>query len=338
MPALSAVDADPVLRNDWHPVAASASLPAGGIQAVELLGDELVLWRGHSGRVQAWENRCPHRGVRLSIGTVEGDALTCRYHGWRFGPAGACEFVPAQPDAPLPGRGVSTQAVQEAYGLIWVCPGEPALGPPPFPEYHDSALRKVVCGPYRVAAAGPRIVENFLDMAHFGSVHAGILGDAAHMAVHDYRVDPFDDGAGGTGVIATGCRAWQPQTNSLAHGGSEVEYTYRVVRPLTAILTKLPQAQQDFREAISLHVQPLGETTSQVWIVLALTPHGQPDAVLRAFQDRIFLQDLPILENQRPARLPLAARAEVSIACDRLSLAYRDYLRRCGLGYGVLRG
>ena len=57
--------------------------------------------------------------------------------------------------------------------------------------------------------------------------------------------------------FATGCFFWQPQTNTLAHEGSEVEYTYRVTRPLTAILTKMPQVQRGFREAISLHVQPV---------------------------------------------------------------------------------
>jgi phenylpropionate dioxygenase-like ring-hydroxylating dioxygenase large terminal subunit len=335
----SAVDPahDPVLLDDWHPVALAASVGIGTTQAAELLGQEVVLWRGDDGVLHAWENRCPHRGVRLSIGEVVGSTLTCRYHGWRFGTGGICVHVPAQPDARLPGRGATTYAVREAYGLVWVCLGAPKADVPPFTEYADPVLRKVVCGPYRVACSGPRIVENFLDMAHFGSVHAGILGDAEHMAVHDYRVEAFDDGEGGKGIIALGCRAWQPQTNSLAHGGSDVEYTYRVVRPLTAILTKLPQAQSGFREAISLHIQPLAEEVSQVWVVLALTNDEQPEEALRAFQDRIFLQDLPILENQLPKRLPLAPRAEVSIACDRMSLAYRDYLRQSGLRFGLIR-
>ncbi len=145
-------------------------------------------------------------------------------------------------------------------------------------------------------------------------------------------------GEGGTGVIATECFAWQPQTNSLAHGGSEVEYTYRVVRPLTAILTKVPEAQQGFREAISLHVQPLEEEASRVWIVLALTDFDTSDEQLRAFQDRIFLQDKPILENQVPRRLPLEPGAELPVRSDRMSMAYRSYLRDTGLHYGVISG
>ena len=140
----------------------------------------------------------------------------------------------------------------------------------------------------------------------------------------------------GEGIIATRCFAWQPQTNSMAHGGSEVEYTYRVVRPLTAILTKVPEAQQGFREAISLHVQPLTQESSRVWIILALTNFIQGEAELQAFQDRIFLQDKPILENKLPARLPLDPRAEMPIRCDRLSVAYRRFLSRSGVRFGVI--
>jgi phenylpropionate dioxygenase-like ring-hydroxylating dioxygenase large terminal subunit len=326
---------DPLLANDWHPVAA-ATLPAGQSVAAELLGRPLCIWRDASGAVHAWEDRCPHRGTRFSVGRVDGDRMICAYHGWEFDAGGQCTLMPAQPDFKPSARAcATTYAVRERYGLVWACVGEPAGDVLPYPEYGDEHLRKVLCGPYEVASSGPRIVENFLDMAHFALVHDGILGTPEHTEVRDYKVNPFDDGAGGTGIIATQCFAWQPQTNSLAHGGSDVEYTYRVVRPLTAILTKLPQAQQDFREAISLHVQPVGEEVSRVWIILAMTNFVQEEEQLRAFQDRIFLQDKPILENQIPRKLPLAPKAELHMRWDRTSVAYRRYLTEKGLRYGV---
>ena len=332
---------DPVLLNDWHPVAAVGDLPredSGGRPfAAQLLGRELALWRAADGTVRAWEDRCPHRGTRFSIGRVEGDTLTCAYHGWRFDGDGRCVHVPSQPAQKPPGNACARiYRAEEHYGLIWVCVGDPAQPVLPFPEYDDTRLRKVLCGPYDVASSGPRIVENFLDMAHFAYVHTGILGDAEHTAVRDYRVEPWSDGGAFTGVMATACYAWQPQTNSLAHGGSEVEYTYRVVRPYTAILTKVPEAQPGFQEAISLHVQPLAEEASRVWIILAMTDFASSDEQLRAFQDRIFLQDQPILENQVPRRLPLAPDAELPVRADRMSLGYRRCLRETGLRFGVV--
>lgn len=331
---------DPLLTEDWHPVAAAASLQPGQLQPATLLGRDLVLWRGADGSPHAWDDRCPHRGASLSLGKVRGDRLVCAYHGWEFDATAQCRLQPAQPrDTPPKSACARAFAVQEGYGLVWVCLGQPARDLPPFPEYGDARLRKVVCGPYAVNTSGPRIIENFLDMAHFGYVHEGILGDPAHAEVPDYAVAPFDDGLGSRGmqgVIATGCQAYQPQSNLLSGTGSMVEYTYRVVRPLTAILTKLPRAQEGFAEAISLHVQPLAEEQSRAWIILALTDAMSGDDELRAFQDRIFGQDLAILESQRPKRIPLQAGAEIPQRADRLSAAYRRMLRQLGMRFGVL--
>ena len=327
---------DPVLLDDWHPVAASSRIVAGRLFAVRLLDRELVLWRSSDGCAHAWEDRCPHRGTRLSIGRIEADQVICAYHGWRFSEAGRCVRFPALPELSPPENACAVRyRVEERYGLVWVCVGTPRQGVPPFPECANANLRKLVCGPYEVATGGPRIVENFLDMAHFPFVHAGILGEEPRNEVCDYVVRPFDDGDGGAGVIAEQCFFWQPRTNSLAHSGSNVEYTYRVVRPLTAILTKIPEVQDGFHEAISLYVQPVAEESSMVWMVLALTDLGQTDEELRAFQDVIFLQDKPIIENQVPKRLPLTPGAELPIRSDRLSLAYREYLRGRGIRYGV---
>ena len=327
---------DAVLLRDWHPVAAAAELLPGKLLAARLLEQDLVLWRAPGG-VRAWEDRCPHRGTRLSIGRVDGVEVVCAYHGWRYDSEGSCSLIPAHLN--LAGRTqarVVAYAAQERYGLVWVRLGAGDTDPPPFPEYHDPTLRKVVCGPYAVATSGPRIVENFLDMAHFPSVHPDVLGDPQRTEVHDYDVAPFDDGEGQHGLIATGCRFWQPQTNSLSASGTDVEYTYRVLRPLTAILTKLPESQSGFREAISLHVQPVEEEASRAWMVLALTNFVQDERELREFQDRIFAQDRPILENQVPRRLPLDPGTELPVRCDRMSVAYRRYLREKGLTFGVI--
>ena len=324
---------DPLLLNDWHPVAASAALTPGKPQAAKLLGTELVLWRGADGVPRAWLDRCPHRGTRLSIGRVHENQLVCAYHGWRFAGDGRCTAVPALPGfAPPPAARVPSFAVLERHGLVWAALGAPADAPPVFAEAAHPDLRAVVCGPYDVASSGPRVVENFLDMAHFAYVHEGILGEPARAEIRDYEVRALEGG----GVIATGCFAWQPRSNIAAEGGSEVEYSYRVTRPLTAILTKIPQAQQDFREAIALHVQPLEEEQSRAWIVMAMSERQSGDEALREFQDAIFLQDRPILENQNPRRLPLAAGAEVPVASDRLAQAYRRYLIEQGLRYGVV--
>lgn len=330
-----------VLHDDWHPVALTSQIDAGAMLAVDLLDTRVVLWRASDGALQAWEDRCPHRGTRLSLGAVRDDTVRCPYHGWTFGRAGRCTHIPALVAAPgsaLPKAQVAVYQVREQYGLAWVCLGTPSAttaGPPAFPEFADPGLRKVWCGPYDVGSSGPRIVENFLDMAHFAFVHEGILGAPQHTVIPDYTVETFDDADYGSGVWARSCYAFQPQASRAATTGADIEYSYRVVRPLTAILTK--QAPGAIREAIALLAQPLTETTTRVWIILALDDFTASDEALRHFQDTIFLQDLPILESQSPARLPLVPGAEVSVACDRMSLAYRRYLKQLNLHYGVIR-
>jgi len=324
----------------WHPVASVASLGEAPM-AVQLLERPLVLWRDATGAARAFADRCPHRGARLSLGCVRGGELECPYHGWRFEGGGRATTVPALPGfQPPASHRATTHAVQERYGLLWVRLAPAAAddsGPPVFAAEQDARLRKVNCGPFDVATSAPRIVENFLDMAHFGFVHEGWLGDRAHLAVDDYRVDITP-----TGLLATGCKAWQPRSSVHAEEGAHVEYTYEVNAPYTAVLCKVPDAESvgidDFRESIALFVCPVTPESSRVWFRLAMNDFESPDAALQAFQHTIFNQDQPVLESQTPKRLPISEHApvrELHSAADRASAAYRRYLRERGIEFGV---
>lgn len=115
----------------WHPVAASHELQAGrNIVAGFVQGAELALWRTAAGTPQAWDNRCPHRSVRFTLGQVLDDRLSCAYHGWQFeAGTGACAAIPAHPDlAPPRHVCVKTWRVAEASGMVWVtaAPGDDA--------------------------------------------------------------------------------------------------------------------------------------------------------------------------------------------------------------------
>jgi phenylpropionate dioxygenase-like ring-hydroxylating dioxygenase large terminal subunit len=119
------------MSTEWHVVARSQSLPEGSILAVQLLGEGLVLWR-HEGRTLAWQDRCAHRGARLSLGTIVDGTLVCPYHGWRYAPDGRCVLVPARPDAPPPpGACATAYRVQERDGFISVRAGGPPADVPP---------------------------------------------------------------------------------------------------------------------------------------------------------------------------------------------------------------
>jgi cytochrome P450/nitrite reductase/ring-hydroxylating ferredoxin subunit len=67
----------------WARVARAGEVEAGRPYAVSARGMDLVLLRTRTG-LRAYEARCPHQGALLSEGEVEGDALVCRNHRWRF--------------------------------------------------------------------------------------------------------------------------------------------------------------------------------------------------------------------------------------------------------------
>jgi len=104
----------------WVPIALGRDVPKGTTRAVIVEGRELALWRGESGSVQVWEDRCPHRGMRLSYGFVRGDSLNCLYHGWQYASSASCRRIPAHPDLEVP-QTIKARAfpVAEAAGMIW---------------------------------------------------------------------------------------------------------------------------------------------------------------------------------------------------------------------------
>ncbi len=121
--------ADPFTQ--WHPVASEHDVPYRHVHQAQLLGRELAVWRADDDYVNVWENRCLHRGVRLSIGANDGTELRCQYHGWRYSNRSAgCTYIPAHPaDAPARTICNRTFASVERYGLVWS--GEDPVGDPP---------------------------------------------------------------------------------------------------------------------------------------------------------------------------------------------------------------
>lgn len=344
----------------WVPAAGAGDLRAATPLAARAFGEELVLWRAAEGAAPSvFLDRCPHRGARLSRGRIETGQLECAYHGWRFEAGGRCVAIPALPAFAPPAtyRACAWQAV-EAHGLVWVAqpsatggaplapepagamagasalPAVPAL--PALPKLPELPARRLLCGPFDVATSAPRVVENFLDTAHFGFVHDGYLGSREQLAVPDYRV--LHDALGRPGVPLY--RAWQPRASSAAKGGTWVEYSYRLLGPWSALLTKKAEGAMP-GEAYALWCCPLDEESTRVWFTICTDDATLADGALRDFQATIFGQDAPVLESQRPKRLPLALHAphgeggELHCAADRLSVAYRRWLVELGATFGT---
>ena len=300
----------------------------GDVRAASLMEEDLVLWRNADG-VFAWKDLCIHRGAKLSLGKVVEECLQCPYHGWTYDSTGKCTKIPAHPNqAPPPRAHTVTYSCRESCGWIWVSLSpKPTGAPPPFPEWNDPGARVLHYGPYDVKAGGPRIIENFLDLAHLSIAHEGTLGDGDHTEVGRYEVVSSDEG-----IYAKNITIWQPDPDSSGQG-KDAHYEFRVMRPLTAYLDK---RIDNVRFTMMISATPLTERTSLAWFMTSLTGADHiSDQAIADWNHRIFSQDIPIVESQKPERLPLDLQAELHLNCDRTSIAYRQWLNTLGLTFGT---
>lgn len=220
------------------------------------------------------------------------------------------------------------------YGYLWVCPsGRPARPLFALPEYAEPGRRIVDCAGFGVAVSPLRIVENFLDMAHFPYVHTHYFGTTAATEVADYRVKVDDT----TGEIwATECRFPQPKASAAASGGVMAAYRYRVMQPCTAMLYKTCVHRADELDGICLFVQPVDDEHAIGHVLLLYFEDQLSDAEMIAFQHMIFAQDKPILENHVIKRLPLDMKLETPTRADAASITYRRWLKNRGQTFGVV--
>ena len=146
-----------------------------------ILGEPLVFCRGEDGTVMAFEDRCAHRHLPLSMGKVVGNALQCHYHGLRYDKTGKCVRVPGQDRIPMNAR-VKSFPVAERYRWIWVWMGDPALADPDkitdFHWFSDPQWGAKHSYLY-VQANWQLIVDNLLDLTHLAFVHETTIGNMA---------------------------------------------------------------------------------------------------------------------------------------------------------------
>ena len=225
--------------------------------------------------------------------------------------------------------------VRRKWGLLFTTLGTPGREVFDIPEADEPDRRFVPCGWVTMRASGLRVVENFLDMAHFPFVHTDILGAEPHTEVPRYDSEIRRDV---DEVWATNCTFFQSRIAATESAGDFVRLTYRVPAPFVVMLYRVAPSAPDRLDAIALFIQPMEETLCRaiplMWLVDSVSTHTE----LLRFEQMIFLQDRIIVENQRPLRLPLEPRAETPTRADSSSIAYRRWLKEKGLRFGTTAG
>ncbi|HYF00061.1 MAG TPA: aromatic ring-hydroxylating dioxygenase subunit alpha [Planctomycetota bacterium] len=304
---MNLTEADPfrVLRRTWQPVVLSRDLREGGVRSVRLLDQEVVVARFPGGRLLASQSWCPHKGMRLEKGRIDGRELVCAYHGWRFDAAGACTAIPSlvEPLAQKQEQArLGTYAVRERYGMVWVRLEAPELAPlPDVPEYEDPRWTYVVADPMPFKAGFRREIENYLDMTHFAFAHATTLGVAATPVVPPMEIQEFDDGFE--------MRAPFPAlASSHVQPGKLQQAHKRRQRCYLPNFTTIRQSFEDGDERVLLHVpSPTGAAECTVFWSLAISPGFRgpaPEDQMR-FAVNVLEEDRTMCENQVPPEVPI---------------------------------
>ncbi|MGW4799160.1 aromatic ring-hydroxylating dioxygenase subunit alpha [Nonomuraea sp. NPDC004297] len=316
-----------MLKNFWYAVEFSHAVRHRP-RKVTCLGQDLVLWRRRDGRVAVLSDLCVHRGGALSMGglTAE-DRIACPYHGWEYEPDGSCVKIPANP----PGRGIPKKArvdaypAVERYGMVWAYLGDlPEEQRPPMPHFpeHDDPAFRAVYWETTLEANYERAMENVVDAAHTPFVHGTSFGNPDKPEIPDFEVTQDEWRAEADILLSP-----PPPKGLWGLLRSKVRPEHVVVTNgwylpnIVKLHVRLP-----FGDLILYdHNIPVSQGRTQVKIVAYRNffTGRWADRNALARVGKIFEQDRPVVESQRPELLPFDLSAELHLRSDALQVAYR---------------
>ncbi len=162
----------------WYPLVRSGDLRPGHTCLTTFAGQPIVLARAETGQVFALDDRCAHRQFPLHKGVVCGEMLRCAYHAWTYRQDGQIAAVPYLPKGAARPAGVRSYPCREAYGHLFVFPGErEKAAQVPLPELsgYQAPNTRTMAFWRKVACHYSFMHENLMDMNH-QFLHRGIMG------------------------------------------------------------------------------------------------------------------------------------------------------------------
>jgi phenylpropionate dioxygenase-like ring-hydroxylating dioxygenase large terminal subunit len=298
----------------WTPVLHRRRLGRRPVRIV-VAGEPLALFRDGRGGVGGLLDRCPHRGVALSLGRVASDGtLECPFHGWRFDVGGANRAVPLNPDARCETLGAAAVPVREIGDLIWIYTRTNTTTAPE-PVVPESLTDPTLSRTYIErdwACHWTRAMENMLDSPHLPFVHRRTIGRAYRRAMTPssrmntrWEDTPF------------GGRA------RAALDGVESAGFLEFYRPNIMVL-HIPIPGRRLR--IHALVVPAEAGRTRLTVVasrdFARLPVFEP--LFRWMNGRIADEDQAVVESSGPLETPPAGQ-EHSVGSDRATLQFRRY-------------
>ncbi|KMK17366.1 2Fe-2S ferredoxin [Pluralibacter gergoviae] len=321
----------PFPTNQWYVAALSSELKDKPV-ARTLLGIPMVLFRTRDGEVAALEDRCCHRALPLSDGTLEEQGLRCGYHGLLFNADGKCIEVPGQAKIPSKAR-VKSYALREQDHIVWLwygsleCP-EPTCEPPRY-EVHTSGKYVFDGSSYHYDAPYQLIHDNLLDLSHLGYVHLKTIGGNA--AIHMNAKMNVDSDDKSVRVTRYMLNSEPPPTYLAAYPfgdrvdrWQEIEFNVSHIRIWTGAVD-VNTEQLDDPERGGFHMRgfhgitPETETTSHYFWTMATNPTQNHEKIKEKVIEQTILtfdEDKEIIESQYRNMCRFGAKPMIDIHVD----------------------
>lgn len=336
--ALDATGASSAARilDDWYVACFSTELRKTPLARI-VCGVPLVLFRTEGGTAAALLDRCPHRNVPLSIGTVQGETLECGYHGWRFEGDGQCTFVPGlcgESDAAA--RAVAAFPCVERDGLVWVYPtagATPERQPYAIPHLGEDGWA-VVYDQFETIGTLHAVAENALDVPHTAFLHKGLFRGAGEKNTLDVVIRRWHDRVEAEYIGEPAPRGLVGRL--LAPGGGVTTHFDRFLLPCIA--------QVEYKLSDRAHVMvnsaltPIDDFNTRLFAVVCFKlplPNLLVKLVLKPIARRIFAQDARILALQDERVQRFGGEQFVSTELDVLGQHIRGLLRSAERGKRV---
>jgi phenylpropionate dioxygenase-like ring-hydroxylating dioxygenase large terminal subunit len=294
----------------WTPVALSHELKRAPF-AVKVADTPVVLFRGVDEKPAALLDRCPHRGVALSLGQMKDGCIECPFHGWQLKPSGEVCHVPWNPDAKLGNLRGHSLPVRELGGLVWLYT-DFTEAPPSEPEMSEHALAKGVhLSGSRVTwkTHWTRAMENMLDWPHLPFVHAGSIGKSMIARKKTGRMDvTWED------------RPWGAHTKIRIDG--EEQRGSLDLRWPNQMNLHIPIPNKLMMMMVACIPETPSTTTMLLLMARDFMTSSLFDPIFHRSNAKIAEEDRAIVESSFPMEVPPAGE-EKSVRTDAPTLAFR---------------
>jgi phenylpropionate dioxygenase-like ring-hydroxylating dioxygenase large terminal subunit len=293
-----------MIRNAWYIGCAGSRLSEAPL-AIQILDQALVLFRDGQGRAHALYDRCVHRGVKLSLGTMTEGTLACGYHGWRYDGTGQCVHIPSlvQGQRIAAGCEVPSFPTVEQEGNVWVWVGDRPPSPAAPPAIADFGKRRWMQGSVAQKCAGLKGIENNLDWCHAFFAHPKTHGQYFATLRHGFRDQTYE-----MRVTERGMVVFAPATAKEGDpipAQAQVKLTFELPDLVTVEFGRAEKGAS-MRERfgaglmILMHFVPTGPSSCRLeWMMTNPVPFGGR-LMWSEREPTIFRQDRVLLESAQP--------------------------------------